>query len=213
MLPIRYIVRRQSDEPTPPTSPTSSASNDQSDSEPNYSQNSAGTSSSRIRETESHNMNDSNQAAQTNSPEIQTESVSEISSDEVPIEVDGTSTDSGGSSEVKNIMPNVEMGEEESFAIESVFSGDYDDENSNDSMNTDGNASDSDNTDEPQLNLAPGEKAFWDDGVLKVKKKYDRDCEITYTYGEKVAPKTPMFEVKLKDLISMNIPFKENVSP
>lgn len=226
IVPIRYSARRQSDEPTPPTSP-----NDRSDAEPDYLQNPTGTNSIQLQETAPHNLNDFNwdQAAQTDSREIETENFAENSSNETPIgiqtetvaensneqvhiEVDSTSTTQAESSEAKNIMPNIEMGEEESFAIESVFNGDYDDEN--ESMNMDSNASDSEDTDLPasQVNLAPGESAFWDNGVLKVKRMYDRDCEITYTYGEKVAPKVPEFEVKLNDPISLNIPFKENVS-
>lgn len=197
LQPIRYSARRQSDESTPPTSPTPS---DRSDSEPI---NSVTTNSSQP-EVESFNLNESNLATQINS-----QTFAENSSDETQIEFDGTAIDSvestnQNSNEVKNIMPDIEMGEEESFAIESVF----------DSASDDGNSSDSENTDQqaPEVNLALGETAFWDGCVLKVRKKFDRDCEITYTFGEKFVPKVLVFEIKVNDLISMNIPFKENVS-
>lgn len=195
--PIRYSTRRQSDGSTPPTSPTPS---DRSDSEPI---NSVTTNSSQP-EAESYNLNESNLATQINS-----QTVAENSNDETQIEfdvgaIDSVASTNQNSSEVKNIMPDVELGEEESFAIESVFDSAHDDANSSDSENTAQQT--------PEVNLAPGETTFYDGCVLKVKKKYGRDCEITYTYGEKLAPKVPVFEIKVNDPISMNIPFKENVS-
>ncbi|XP_055300552.1 uncharacterized protein LOC129567536 [Sitodiplosis mosellana] len=206
--PIRYSNRRKSDGLTPSTSPTP---NEQSDSDLINSPHALNSNSSQPREAESLNFNGSNPVAQSNSHEFQNERATESSNDEPQIQVDDTSADSGetinqASSEVKSIMPNVEMGEEESFAIDSVFDDDYSDDN----LST--NSSDSENMDQelPNVNLSRGETVFWDGGILKVKKKYGRDCEITYTYGERLAPKVPVFETKMNDLISMNIPFKEN---
>lgn len=211
MQPIRYSSRRQSDEQTPPTSPTHN-------SEPMRDR--AETNASQSRESEPLNSNHLEQSLQTDSHEIQIDNSTQDSSDQTQNDVDNISTHSHEStnSSIKSIMPNVVLGEEEFSAIESVFGHDYDNDNANDSPSA---HSSTPGTPEPgnagqmvpDVILGPDETAFWNGGVLKVTKKYDGDCEITYTYGEKITPKRPAFEIKVNDSISMNIPFKENVSP
>lgn len=224
-LPLLYRARRRSDASTPSTSPTPSDRNDQ---HPNNSENLDLHSNEQPRENESHisngnevisvvdqnltlnetdsfNLNDTNLAVQTNSLGTQKETANvfdENSSDETQVEFGSTLTHAdeltaGISSELKPIMQNVEMAEEEVTAIEDVFD-DCDDSASNQHTT--------------EVNLSSDETAFWADGVLKVKKKCNEDLEMTYNYGEKFVPKIPAFEVKINDLISMNIPFKENVS-
>lgn len=53
---------------------------------------------------------------------------------------------------------------------------------------------------------------FEEEGVLKIKRVYGDDCEMIYEHGVKLMPKDPLYCVKLNDPISMNIPYKENVS-
>lgn len=95
--------------------------------------------------------------------------------------------------ETKDIMPNVELDEVDSFAVSSVF----DEEQDNTSLNT------------PVL--ASDEITFFEEGVLKIRMVFDDDCEMVSTFGAKPTPYIG-FEVKANDAVSMNIPFKENVS-
>lgn len=119
--------------------------------------------------------------------------------------LDAIVSSNGQSSEEKTIMPNIEMGEVKSNAIDAVFGDELTGEN-------DLNGSIDISHHLPEISLSPGESVIRENGVLKVTKKYDEDCEITYIYGVKLTPKIPLFEIKVNDPISMNIPFKENVS-
>lgn len=51
-----------------------------------------------------------------------------------------------------------------------------------------------------------------ENGQIEVKRTVDPDIELSYIWGENPVPKEPVFEVKINDIISGNIPFKENVS-
>lgn len=56
------------------------------------------------------------------------------------------------------------------------------------------------------------ETTFYENGVLKVLRKYD-SLEMIYTHGENPVPMPPeRFVVKQNDVISRNCPFEENVS-
>lgn len=161
----------------------SNDSNDRSDRGPSNSAHLSGAYSSEPPcEADENNLNYANQAARANPREIHNEAAE-------------------NARDVKRTMPIVELGEEESAAIQAVLDGDSDTSGSIDM-----------DQDTPEIVLAPDETAFWDDGVLKVKKKYSEECEITYTYGSKFTPKNPVFEVKMNDPLSMNIPFIKNVS-
>lgn len=107
-------------------------------------------------------------------------------------------TDSNGVDEVKCVMPNVELNEADSLAILHVF----DDEQ----------LDDVDDTEDEASGLYSTETTFQEEGVLKVKIVYGEDCEMICPHGVKLMPKNPLYHVKLNDPISMNIPYKENVS-
>lgn len=49
-------------------------------------------------------------------------------------------------------------------------------------------------------------------GQIEVTKTVADDCQITYVYGETPVPKNPLYEVKLNDLVSGNLPFRENAN-
>lgn len=44
-----------------------------------------------------------------------------------------------------------------------------------------------------------------------VTKKIGDDCEMVYIYGEVPKALLPLYQIKINDVISGNIPFKENV--
>lgn len=98
--------------------------------------------------------------------------------------------------EEKYIMPNVELDDTDLLGISHVFH----DEQTNDQQARICTPESNDN-----------ESMFLENGVMKIKKVVDDDCEMVYTYGTKITPYVG-FEVKLNDPVSMNIPFKENVS-
>lgn len=50
------------------------------------------------------------------------------------------------------------------------------------------------------------------DGKIYITQKIDNDLEMTYVYGEKPKALAPLYQIKINDVISANIPFKENVS-
>lgn len=178
-LPLRYSGARRSDESPPPLSPT--RNDDDNETNQGHSQNS-NTSNENVP-TNSLDSHENNEA--------QLDTCSSVHSNE--------SVDQ----EAKNIMPDVELGSEESHAIESVFSDDDNDD-----------ASSSMNINPRPIILSAGETSFYENGVLKIKKIYgdEDDCEIVYVYGEQLKPRVPTFQIKINDIISKNIPFKENVS-
>lgn len=61
------------------------------------------------------------------------------------------------------------------------------------------------------IQLDQNEKAEFRDGKIIVTKLVDNDLEMMYTYGEKPNALQPLYQVKLNDAVSENIPFKENV--
>lgn len=62
------------------------------------------------------------------------------------------------------------------------------------------------------ITLECGETAELKNGKIVVTKMLDNGLEMTYTYGEKPVPLAPLYNVKINDVISGNVPFKENVS-
>lgn len=62
------------------------------------------------------------------------------------------------------------------------------------------------------LSLHANEKAEIKDGKIYVTKALDSSLEMVYVYGEQAKPKPPLYNVKINDVISSNLPFKENVS-
>lgn len=58
---------------------------------------------------------------------------------------------------------------------------------------------------------AENEKMEVIEGKIKVTRYLEDDIFLTYIVGEDFTPLKPLYEVKLNDIISENIPFKENV--
>lgn len=117
-------------------------------------------------------------------------------------EISQANLESNGDDEQKYSLPNVELDEMDSLAVSNYFD---DEQLDNERANT------------STTFLAENETAFLENGVLKIKKIVgngdddddDDYCEMVYTHGERIAPQV---DVKLNDLVSMNIPFEENVS-
>lgn len=193
-LPIRYSGRRRSDESTPPLSPT------QSDTPP-------------PTQSTQTNFNANALITLTNSHNTATNVVENFENESAENDefvIDGTQTenetvDESADQEEKTIMPNVELGLADSNVIEAVFDSDDYNNDVSSSSNINRHTLES-------LQLPAGETAFYDDdGILKIKKVHSNDCESVHIYGKELKPKIPAFEVKVNDIISENIPFKENV--
>lgn len=199
--PVRYSTRRRSDEPTPPLSPTqnntpSSPTHSQANSNANL----------MITPISSQSLSPVQNQTTANSHTYENVEIDEFPGDDTQNE-DGQ-IDESIDREGKSIMPNVVLEEQDLRAINAICdSGDDDASYADFSQNTNRHSL---AIDTPPL--APGEIAFYDnDGVLKIKKKYSDDCEVIHEYGMTIKPKIPVFEIKVNDLISGNIPFKENV--
>lgn len=110
----------------------------------------------------------------------------------------------------KNVFPPVELNDIDSAAMDNLFNNSIDD----DLVDTVA-AENSGRTDINQLhdlNLASNERAALNEkGQIEITRVSDDDCAITYIHGETLVPKNPLFEVKVNDLLTGNIPFKENV--
>lgn len=62
------------------------------------------------------------------------------------------------------------------------------------------------------ISLGCNEKAEMEDGKIIVTKILDNSLEMKYTYGEELKPRDPLYTIKMNDVISGNLPFKENVN-
>lgn len=62
-----------------------------------------------------------------------------------------------------------------------------------------------------KVTFEPNETATIKDGKIVVTKAIDGDVEMVYTYGQKPTALRPLYRIKINDLITENIPFKENV--
>lgn len=79
--------------------------------------------------------------------------------------------------------------------------------NGNRNGNADGDVSDVLAT----IPLEQNEKAEVRDGKIIITKVIDDETEMTYAYGEKIKVLPPLYQLKMNDAISGNIPFKANV--
>lgn len=59
--------------------------------------------------------------------------------------------------------------------------------------------------------IAPNERAKVNESGQIVVTRSEKWGEVTYIWKQQLAPKKPFYEVKMKDLISGNIPFKQDV--
>lgn len=60
------------------------------------------------------------------------------------------------------------------------------------------------------IQLEQNEKADIRDRKIILTKYIDDETEITYAYGQKIQVLPPLYQLKINDAISQNIPFKEN---
>lgn len=107
--------------------------------------------------------------------------------------------------DTKIVLATVEMNKEDENAIAHLI---IDDENTcveSDENNTDSNWMDG-------LILEHNEKAEVKDGKVLVTKTIDSNLEMVYVYGEQPKPLPALYTVKINDVISGNLPFRENVS-
>lgn len=95
--------------------------------------------------------------------------------------------------DIKNELEVVQMDAVDELAISSIF-------NSNETASGISN-----------LVLEDCETAEEKNGKIMVTKKIGDDCEMVYIYGEVPKALLPLYQIKINDVISGNIPFKENV--
>lgn len=204
--PIRNCNRRRSDESTPPLSPPQTNRFELNAVDPNATRSSSLLPTQNdIPSGSNHNDLDIDLNADVNSRVATTSSHNASAYQNVFEEIDEFQSDQSEQSsnqEVKNVMPEVHIPPEDSDAIDAMFDSD---------SNSDGGGYDA-NSDIQTGAVASNETTFYEDGVLKVRTKYDEDCEYVIVYGTNPQPKIPEYQVKLNDIISGNIPFKENVS-
>lgn len=87
--------------------------------------------------------------------------------------------------------PTIILNESDSLAVDNVFG---------------------DDDEQLHIAVAENETTFYENGALKVLRKYG-SLEMIYTHGENPVPMPPeRFVVKRDDVISKNYPFEENVS-
>lgn len=62
-----------------------------------------------------------------------------------------------------------------------------------------------------QIELAANEKAEIKNGKVVITKTIDDDVQMTFIHGQSLIARQPLYNIKMNDAISDNIPFKENV--
>lgn len=124
------------------------------------------------------------------------------------VESSQANSKSNSDDEIKYNMPNIVLDETDSSAVASFFNYEHMDDEEQNTIATTNN--EEKNTD-ASTTVATNETIFSEDGVLKIKKIIDDDCEMIFEFGANIKPHVG-FDVKVNDPVSMNIPFKENVS-
>lgn len=104
--------------------------------------------------------------------------------------------------DIKYSLRTVRMDLGDETAINSLFNNGSNDESAQLNENHDLN----------DLVLSNHETAERQGDQIIITKVFDNDLQMIYIYGEKPMPRQPLYQVKLNDPISENIPFKENVS-
>lgn len=107
-----------------------------------------------------------------------------------------------GSEDVKNSLQTVQMDLNDKLAINSLF----------DNSANDGPSEMDEILPQIELTLGDGETAEKKGDKIVITKIIDDELEMVYTYGETPKVLPPLYQVKMNDAISENIPFKENVS-
>lgn len=114
-----------------------------------------------------------------------------------------TQSTHGTENNVKHVLKPVNMHADDENAIRNLF-GDHGqsvEANDNNDLSADSIAT---------VSLSHGETAEMIDGKIIVTRKLDDSLEMAYTFGETPTPLKPQYKIKINDLISGNIPFKEN---
>ena len=100
-------------------------------------------------------------------------------------------------------LPNVVLNESDSLAVDNMFGDENEAEEVRHDEHDGGIAG---------IVLQANETSFYENGILKVTRRYSDDMEFTYTYGENTKPfPLPRYVVKRNDIVSKNYPFEENV--
>lgn len=121
--------------------------------------------------------------------------------DEIPeTDMDQINTGRNVESDVKHTLHTVQMDERDETAINTVIENHAD-------VITETHESDS----IEQIKLAADEKAEMKNGNVMITKTFDDDLQMTYTFGKNLHALQPLYNIKMNDIISDNIPFKENV--
>lgn len=118
-------------------------------------------------------------------------------------DINVTQSTHGTEIDVKHVLKPVNMLADDENAIRNLF-GDHEsgvEANDNNDLSADSI---------PTASLGHGETAEMKDGKIIVTRKLDDSLEMVYTFGETPTPLKPQYEIKMNDLISGNIPFKEN---
>lgn len=105
--------------------------------------------------------------------------------------------------DIKDSLQLVQLDASDGMAISYLF-----DNNANVSAQLDEHAASSAS---PELVLGVDETAIERDGKIIVTKLFDQDLEMIYTYGQTPKALRPLYQIKINDIISANIPFKDNV--
>lgn len=141
---------------------------------------------SQQHETESEKSNDSSTQKDTEQNDI------------------GNPAAENSEADVKHSLQSVQMDAGDEMAISCLFG-----DNTNVSTQSDGHAASG--VSPLSLVLGDGETAEERDGKIIITKLFENDLEMTYTYGETPKALRPLYQIKINDIISANIPFKENV--
>lgn len=106
--------------------------------------------------------------------------------------------------DVKDPLSMINLGAPESAAFDNIFD-DTDDTDDELELNASQQSEHEVEQSTEIMHTSPG-------GTERTTKILDDDLEITYEVGAVVLPMNPAFQVKSNDILSGNIPFKENVS-
>lgn len=138
------------------------------------------------------------ESAIANDADSQNAIANENTSDENTSESNGEVT----GDEAKHILPAVHLDEADNLALNDMYEDDC------------GIVSTSEHDTSNLLArtvLQPDETAEIIGDKVVVTKKISNDLQMVYTYGEEPRPLAPLYQTKLNDPVSGNIPFKENL--
>lgn len=105
--------------------------------------------------------------------------------------------------EAKDMLPAVHLDEADDLALNDLYEDDCEIASTSVEHDTSNLLA--------RIVLQPNETAEIIGDKVIVTKKISNDLQMVYTHGEEPRPLAPLYQTKLNDLVSGNIPFKENV--